>query len=153
MWLAAAAIAMVLVVGIIGSVQPASAGSTPPIARQAKKAKKCARGFKKQGKKCKRRVLKVASVNLVVGLVKDGQVKVTGWSDFGYTTTSDAFFRAKVVVSDGIGIETKTANWFVAKGSNHTNFTGSWPVGLNKPNMSVQVVVGGVGSNIVVDPN
>lgn len=146
-----ALIAVIAAVALATGAMAATASPAEQPAVAAKKKKKCNRGYKKSGKKCVRRTLKVASVNLVVAVVKDGKVKITGWSDFGYTTKYDAFLSGKIIVTDGVGKETIKANWFVAKGQNFTNFTGSWKVGLNKSYMTIKMVVGDVTSNMVVD--
>lgn len=130
------------------AASPVASGDQPAagIAKKKKK-KKCAKGFKKSGKKCVRRTITPASITLVIATIKDHRVKFTGYSEFGKTTTADAFLSGKVVVADGIGSEKIKFNLFVAKGQNSTNFTANYKLGLNSPNMTVTLICNGVSSN------
>jgi hypothetical protein len=148
-----AALLAAIALGLTGFAVATVVVVQPANAAKKKSAKKCKQGFKKKGKKCVRRTLEVSSVNLVAASIKKGKVYVTGYSLFGYATKVDAFLSAKIVVSDGLGRETVRAYWLVGRGSNHLNFTGDFKLGLNSPNMSVKMVVGGVASNSIFVDN
>lgn len=145
-------VALTLVALIAAAASPAVGGAAPAelsaaAKKKKKKKKKCERGFKKSGKKCVRRTITPTSITLVIAKIENGRVKFTGYSEFGKTTTADAFLSGKVHVSDGIGVEKIKFNLFVAKGQNFTNFTADYKVGLNSPNMTVTLICNGVSSN------
>ncbi len=140
-------VAIALVAAFAVVVPSVAYGGSTGTTAAKKKKKKCARGFKKSGKKCVRRTIKPASITLVIATIKGGRVKFTGYSEFGKATTADAYLSGKVVVSDGIGIEKIKFNLLVAKGQNFTNFTANYKVGLNSPNMTVTLICNGVASN------
>lgn len=144
--------ALLLVAAFSISALAVTTGYVASPAAAAKKKKKCKKGYVRVGKKCKRKplVIKPSSITLVAGVLRNGRFGATGYAYFP-TTSRNAVLRGYWHISNGIGFERLKADWNVAKGANHTNFTDmDRKVGLTGENMTAVLVVQGVQSNTQV---
>lgn len=115
----------------------------------AAKKKKCKKGYKRVGKKCKRnpQVIKPTKIVLVVGKLRDGKFGATGYAEFP-KTSRNAVLKGFWHISNGIGYERLKVSWNVAKGVTYSNFTDTErKVGLTGTDMTATLVIQGVQSN------